>query len=150
MSVVYPLLMIAITVAYHGTVIGALKSNWGTIIGFPVLWLVGVPLLQRWSAGRLWRGSPSLQGEQVYRVDASGVQITTPVSSATISWAAVVRAAETPDFFLLFQNKAAALFVPKQAFASGHDVEYFRRVVKDALGARATGLAGVERPLAAT
>jgi YcxB-like protein len=150
MSVGYPLLMIAITVAYHGTVLGALQANWGTIIGFPVLWLVGVPLLQRWSAGRLWRGSPALQGEQVYRFEPTGVQVSTPVSSATITWDAVVRAAETPDFVLLFQSKAAALFIPKSAFGSADGVEQFRRVVRTALGTRAAGLAGVDPSLAAT
>ncbi len=139
-AILYPLVMIGITLAYGGTVLGALKSNWGTILTFPLLWLVGISLLQRWSAGRLWRSTPSLQGEQVYVIDPTGLRLSTPVSSATVAWNAIVRVVETSEFFLLFQSKAMALFVPKKAFASDSDIQRFRQTARDALEARAAAL----------
>lgn len=150
MSVVYPLVMVGITVAYGGTAVGALKGSWATIVSLPILWLVGIPLLQRWSVGRHWRNTPSFQGEQVYDVDASGVRIASAVSSSTIAWDAIVRGAETADFFLLFESKAMALFIPKTAFESEADVERFRGIVRQAIGNRAGALSVVTAQQAVT
>jgi hypothetical protein len=148
--VAFPLLMIGLTLAYGGTALGALRANWVTIVGLPLFWLVSMPVLQRWTAGRTLRNTPSLQGEQVYRVGPAGLRLENAVSATDIGWGALVRVTETRGFFLLFQSKAMALFIPKHAFGSGAEVEQFRGLVADGVGARASWSARVQPGVAAT
>jgi hypothetical protein len=136
--VAFPLLMLGITVAFGGTVVGALRTNWQLIVGLPIFWLVAIPAIQRWSAGRLLRNTPAFSGPQVTRVDAAGIHTRSSVSTADISWNAIVRVVESKSFFLVFQSKAMALFVPKAAFVGSQDLDQFRQLVAVAVGERAS------------
>jgi hypothetical protein len=138
--VAFPVAMVGLTLAYGGTVAGALRTNGGIIVGWPIFWLVGIPAIQRWSASRLLRNTPAFNGPQVTRVDNSGIHTRSPVSTADIAWNAIVRVAESRSFFLVFQSKAMALFVPKAAFAASSDLDEFRRLVNAGVGPRATWL----------
>ena len=149
-SVGFPLAMVGLTLAYGGTVLGALRGTWIAIVGVPLYFLVGLPLLQRWAAGRTLRNTPAFQGEQVYRIGPSGVPLENGVSASDIGWGALVKVAETRAFFLLFQSKAMALFIPKHAFAGEAEMEQFRQLVAVAVGERATWHARVHDREAAT
>jgi hypothetical protein len=139
--VAFPVIMIGLTLAYGGTLAGALRTNWGMMVGLPILWLVGIPAIQRWSATRLLRNTPAFKGPQITRVDDVGIHTRSPVSTADISWNAIVRVVESRLFFLVFQSKAMALFVPKAAFAASSDLEEFRQLVGAGVGPRATWMA---------
>jgi hypothetical protein len=136
--VAFPVLMIGLTLAYGGTVMGAFRTNWPMIVGLPIFWLVAIPAIQRWSASRLLRNTPAFNGPQITRVDAAGIHTRSPVSTADIAWNAIVRVVESRSFFLVFQSKAMALFVPKAAFAAPADLDQFRQLVGAAVGPRAS------------
>jgi hypothetical protein len=133
----FPLFMIALTIIYGGTVAGALRSNAAMIIGLPIFWLVGIPLLMRASAGRLLRNTPGLQGELAYTATEHGLEMQSEVAATQLAWSAFTKGLETSQFVLLFQSKQMATFLPKTAFSSADELDAFRRLVKEKLGARA-------------
>ena len=135
--VVFPLFMIGMSLAYGGTARGALAQNGGLIIGLPVFWLVGIPLLMRWTAKRTLRSTPAFQGNLVYEFSDSGLQLKSEVSESHLTWSALTRVVETRGFFLLFQNKAMALFVPKSALDASSSEGELRAMIGRHLGERA-------------
>ncbi len=133
----FPLLMIAISLAYGGTVAGALRHNAVMIIGLPLFWLVGIPLLMRASAGRLLRNTPGFQGDLSYTATEGGLSMESAVAKTQLAWSAFTKAAEDRDFVLLFQNKQMATFLPKAAFGSEEELTLFKRLVSERLAAKA-------------
>jgi hypothetical protein len=133
----FPVLMIGLNLLYGGGVGGAIRNDAGMIFGLPLFWLVGIPLLQRLGARRTLANSPALQGEHVYTIEESGLQLHTGVTDVRLSWAGIVRAVETKAFVLLFQNKMMATFIPKAAFREPSEIEEFRALVSSAIGPRA-------------
>jgi hypothetical protein len=143
--VIFPLLMIGMELAYGGTVGGAVRSNLAFYAGVALLWLLGIPLIIRWSSARTLRTTPSFQGELEYSITEAGVQIRSSVSLAQLAWATFVKATESKDFFLLFHNRNVASFMPKSAFESAAEQQDFRSLVSSQLGDRATWMAGARR-----
>lgn len=132
-----PLILVALTLAYGGTVAGAIRSNWLLMLGFPLLWLVGLPLLQRWGAARTFRSTRTLQGDHVYTFASDGLTVATAVSTSHLAWGAIARVVETRDFVLLFQNQMVAMFIPKAAFEAPSQLQEWRALVAAQIGARA-------------
>lgn len=133
----YPLAIIALTLAYGGTIRGAIRANWISMLAFPLLWFVVLPLLQRWTAARTVRGTRTLQGEHAYTFTRDGVTLETSVSTSQLAWSAFVRVVETPEFVLLFQNHLIAMFIPKAAFDGSDALQAWRDLVAPRIGARA-------------
>ena len=133
----FPLVMIGITLAYGGTIAGALRSNAVMIIGLPLFWLVGIPLLMRASTGRLLRNTPGFQGELTYVATDSGLTMESAVATTQLAWSAFTKATESADFVLLFQNKQMATFLPKAAFESVDVLNSFKRLVVERIGTNA-------------
>ncbi len=133
----FPLLLIGITVASGGNASDAFTSYGGLMIVLPVFWLVGIPLVTRWTAGRTLRSTPGFQGEIVYSLSESGLDIQSEVATSHLGWAAFTRATETSDFFLLFQSKAMAVFIPKACLSGPAELNELRGLVARGLGPRA-------------
>jgi hypothetical protein len=136
--VVIPVLILALAFLQKGTLVGAIRANWITIVGLPILWLFVFPGIQRWSAGRIIRKSPAFNKLQVTRVDAVGFHTQSAVNATDVSWDKIVRVGESQSFFLFFRRRAGALFVPKSAFADAAGVDQFRQIVGAAVGGRAS------------
>ena len=133
----FPLILVAINLAYGGTAMGALRENGVLYVVLALFWLLGIPLITRWNAGRTLRATPAFQGQIEYSFDENGVEIRTAISASHLGWATFVRAVETKEFFLLFQNKVVATFLPKSAFGGTGDLEEFRSLALTRLGQRA-------------
>jgi hypothetical protein len=142
------LVMVGSQLALGETLQAALLSNLAWIVGFPVFWLVGIPLAQRWSAYRTFRSTPAVRGELVYTFDHDRITVAGGLSSGILDWKAIVRFAETRDLFLLFLSGQIAHFIPKSAFDSEADVKAFRALVVENVHAR-SGPA-LQHPEAAT
>ncbi|NUO64714.1 MAG: YcxB family protein [Gemmatimonadaceae bacterium] len=138
----YPLAIIALTLAYGGTIRGAIRANWIWMLAFPLLWFVVLPLLQRWTAVRTVRSTRTLQGDHAYTFAPDGVTVVTAVSTSQLAWSAFVRAVETPEFVLLFQNHITAMFIPRTAFDGPAELQAWRDLVAARIGARARWAAG--------
>ena len=134
----FPLVMIGITLTFGGTLRSALANNGGLIGALWAFWLLGIPLVTRWSATRTLRSTPAFQGTLVYELTDGGLRLTSDVSASDLTWAALTRVVETRKFFLLFQNKAMALFIPKAALGGPQAEEDLRTMIARHLGARAT------------
>lgn len=128
--VAFPVLMVLLTLAYGGTIIGALRSNAALIVTVVLFWVVGIPLLMRWNAKRLLQSTPAYAGDVSYTFSDAGLDAQSAVGNSHLAWSAFTRAAETRDFFLLFQNRATALFVPKAAISSQADTEALTRLIE--------------------
>jgi YcxB-like protein len=135
--VVFPLLMVAIGLLAGRSVLETFRTNALLLIGLPLFWIVGMPLITRWSSKRMWHTTPMFQGEHAYTFGSEGFELVTPVSRTAMAWASVVKAVETRDYVLLFINKMAAQFIPKSAFKGPSELDDFRALVSRALGSRA-------------
>ncbi|HEX5436451.1 MAG TPA: YcxB family protein [Gemmatimonadaceae bacterium] len=135
--VVCPLFMVAIHLVAGQTLGAAIVRNLGWIVGFPAFWLIGIPLMQRWNAGRTLRATPALQQPQRYTFDAKGITMDGGLSRGRVQWAAIVRVVETHTLVLLFYNKTVAYFIPTDAFPSAEALARFRALVSKAVGSRA-------------
>jgi hypothetical protein len=134
--VLYPLVMIGLSLAYGGTALGALRNDVGSYVGLLIFWLVGLPILMRWTAARTFKNTPSFHGEIAWSFAEDGARCRTDVSSLHIGWAAVVRVVETKEFILMFQNKAQAIFLPKSAFPNVAAQQSFRSLLSSHLAGR--------------
>jgi YcxB-like protein len=102
-----------------------LPSIFPAVLG--LLWLA-MPWINTWKLRRDFRGSPSLAGEVELSVSDGGLEITSPVGTAQIRWAAFARYIESPNLFLLFEGPRIFRIVPKRAFAPA-DLENFRTLL---------------------
>ncbi len=137
MAVVLPLAVLTIPLAFGKSLAEAFSDNVFMILFLPIFFGVGIPLLERWSAKRLWRTTPAFQGELQYVLGSDGVRQISSVSTADTAWAGIVRAAETPDFFLLFPSGAMAHFIPKSATPTGEGRRVLRQMLREGIGDRA-------------
>lgn len=135
--VVFPISMIVMNLLFGGTLLGAFRNSGWMIVGLPLFWLLGIPLLMRASASRTLRSTPAFQGELVYELSEAGVEMRSAVSSSQLAWSAFTRAVETREFVLLFQNKAMALFFPKSGLTEPGDYDELQRLISRHLGERA-------------
>lgn len=97
-----------------------------------------VPAIRRWEARRAFKESPALRGPLTYQFLESGLRLTTPLTSAEISWDGIQEAAETNDMFLMFMTGRFAYYVPKRIV--GSRAAELRTFLAQRLGERARSL----------
>ena len=127
--VIFPLIVFGLGLTRGQGWIAALTSNLAWIVGFPALWLLGIPIAQRWGASRTFRATPAARGDRTFTFDETGIAIEGGLSSGRLAWPAIVRFVETGDLFLLFLGRQIAHFIPKSAFASDLELQRFRALV---------------------
>jgi hypothetical protein len=128
---IFPLFMVGLQLASGQPPASAVLNSVGWIIGAPLFWLLGIPLVQRWQASRSLQTTPALQGEQVYVFDDTEISVSAGLSRGTTNWRAIVRFVETPNLFLLFLSNQVAYFIPKHGFASEADVAQFTKLLAE-------------------
>lgn len=148
--VVFPLFMVTMGFLIGRSPMDTLRANGFLIIGLPLLWAFGIPLMLRWTSSRLWQSTPMFQGDHVYTFGPDGFELVTPVSRTAMAWPSVVKAVETQDFVLLFLSNMAAQFIPKSAFSGPNQLDDFRRLVSGAIGSRAQWSDGATALVAAS
>jgi hypothetical protein len=85
-------------------------------------------LMARTFARRAIRDDPSVRGEQIRTVSPEGLVVRGANLLQRFPWADIVRAVETPEFFLFFYNRRAAHYIPKRALMSA-DLEALRTLL---------------------
>lgn len=95
-----------------------------------LLFIPGLTLFILWMmpghmARLSWSNSPVWRSEHVFTFSPAGIDVSTGTTGAHTAWPAIVRTAETPEFFLFFSSEQAGRFVPKQGI-SLLDVETIR------------------------
>jgi hypothetical protein len=104
----------------------AVRSDPGRVVWQLVCWWVIFPLLffgllaivRRWGVRRFIKDDATQKETQLRRLDDDGLHISGPGHSASISWSVLRSAVETSGFFLLFQTRDCAYFLPKRAMSS--------------------------------
>jgi hypothetical protein len=134
-----PALLVVVYLAQGATLSELLLEHGGAILAGPALVFVGFPLLQRWGVRSQYRSSPAMRGVQSYDFGPEAIAMAGPLSSATMQWEAVIKAVETPEFFLLYIAKARAHFVPKSAFGDEGDLNQMRALLQRQLAGRFHG-----------
>jgi amino acid transporter len=87
---------------------------------------------------RVFKDSPDLAGVQHVTVSEEGVAVRMATSVTNMTWAHFVHFAESAGLYLLFVSKTAAHIIPKRAFGSAAEMEWFRGVAQARAG-KATG-----------
>ena len=103
---------------------------------FPALFIGLNFLLQYWVIRRALADDASHQGLQHRRLDDQGLEIEGTGLSARIAWSALRSAVETNGFFLLFQTRDCAYYLPKSAMSEDM-VDATRSLLRDKLPGRA-------------
>src|SRR4051812_9721745 len=76
------------------------------------------PAMRRRQIRRLYEATPSLSGLQRYEFSDEGLAMSNAGAENLLRWSAVVEAAESKDFFLIYFTKKCAYYLPKRAVAS--------------------------------
>lgn len=85
---------------------------------FPALFFGLLMIVRRWSVRRFLKDDATQRGTQTRRLDSNGLHIEGPGHSASISWSVLRSAVETSRFFLLFQTRDCAYFLPKRVMSA--------------------------------
>ena len=101
------------------------RADWSTLAGqllpwwtlFPALFFGLMWIMRRWTVRRLFADDASQKGAQERVLDDDGYHIRSPGMSANVSWTLMRSVIETKNFFLLFQTRDCAYFLPKRTMA---------------------------------
>ena len=75
--------------------------------------------------------------EQLRVLTAAGLEIGCASSRAVVPWSAIVRALETPEFFLFFASPSSAVHLPRRALGAAGDRARLRALLRETLRERA-------------
>ena len=81
----------------------------------PYLLLVVFSASVPWLTARRFRNNPQLRGDVTYELTPDELRIAREQGSITYRWSGIVRAIETPAFFLFYITKSTAHYLPKHA-----------------------------------
>lgn len=112
---------------------------WAVLLAlYPLLFtILAVRLSSLWAAFSLTRNSPSHDGVQTLSITDAGLKTRGNLYTGQIGWAALLKAVETNEFFLLYVSKAQAVIVPKRVLDAA-SIGGIRETVHAHLGTRAS------------
>jgi hypothetical protein len=137
-AVGFPALVIAMTILPHleSMTPASMFLNSLPWILLGAFYLALMPVSQKRRAKRLLQTEPSVRGVQERGIDGTGLHVRGHGLSMDYAWSDLLKAVETPAFFLFFYNKNCAHFIPKRALPAD-GVESVRSLVERHMGARA-------------
>lgn len=117
-----------------------LTSLWpyGVILVLIGAFFALTPAILRRQVRRAIAQTPSLREPQTYEFTDAGVRMTNPLAAAELRWGAVIEAAETEEFVLLYYSPKCAYYVPKRII--GPRLDELRAYLHARLAARASGV----------
>jgi YcxB-like protein len=89
------------------------------------------------STKRQLASNKSLNQEHHYIFSYDGIVITTATSSSRTGWDIFREAFETKHNFILFISLNQMYIIPKRCFQQDNQIEQFKAILKDKLGAKA-------------
>jgi hypothetical protein len=121
-----------------------LRTLWpyAVILSIIAIWSALVPVLMRRQIRRTISATPSLREPQTYHFAPEALRMTNPLAAAELRWDAVLEAAETSEFILLYYSPKCAYYVPKRIV--GSRLAELREFLRSMMGSRAAALPVVE------
>jgi hypothetical protein len=99
-------------------------ADWFTV--FVAVFLLSLPFTVFRSARKNYESMKALHEEIEYVFTEQTISASGQSFNSTMAWETLHKVRESKHFFLLFQNKQAAIMIPKTAFLSETDVNKFR------------------------
>jgi hypothetical protein len=97
-----------------------------------------LPRWTKWRVKRFFQSSPISNQELRIEFSNEGIRSTGELSSSFVKWEAITRAAESDTHLMLHtNNEKFGWFVPKNAFASHHDLDIVKVLIRAVLSDRA-------------
>lgn len=101
---------------------------WG--IAFPLIFLVGLPLLQRIQRRKRWNQSPELRVPFTYTFDEEGIHTQSELGSGKVSWPVIRRVVLRRGFVILLTGQNIGYYFPASVL-SGADRECFEQLLRE-------------------
>jgi hypothetical protein len=89
----------------------------------------GLLAFMPYMTARLFRSSPIFQGDTTVELMPEELRIVRETSTSTYRWNSIVRAVETPEYFLIFIMNVGAHYIPKRVIPPG-DLDGFRAFLR--------------------
>ena len=89
-----------------------------------------------WMIRSLRKNNRSAAGPHRYHLHPTGIDVTSPGASATLEWANIVEAYETPEFLFFYFSKSWATMLPKRV-VSADELLHLRTALRGWLGDKA-------------
>lgn len=112
LAVTFVVLLAGMFLLFEGTRTFLVPALMGLVVW--LLWDALTPRFERWQVRRALAGLPSLQEPQAYTFDSDGLHMRNSLASGTVAWAAIVKAVETDEYFLLYYTDRCAYYLPKR------------------------------------
>jgi hypothetical protein len=145
-AVTHPLPASAVPV-HHGPLLSPAHSL--MVLGFGLGMIIVLRLLRRWLVGNprlVKKTSPDAFDPRTYTVLDTGLRCQQKLGESMNHWPAIVRFAETPDYFFIMIAERRGHVLPKRCFATSEDAAIFANQVRQHLTMQAPkALAGAAR-----
>ena len=133
------LLVLALLLILRITTAGGAAHSHSALLPFALL-VVGVavvltPLACCRAAATSYASHRSLREPLRFTFSADGISARSTLSFGRCSWSAYWRAFETRDAFYLYLSRNLAQIIPKRCFDGEDEVDIFRSMARDAMGA---------------
>ncbi len=113
----------------HHASIALAIAEWAPYTVFLMLWGFALIPFSQWIAARRHMKVPAIRGEWTFEIRSEGLTARGPMTTTTVSWDAIERVVETPEFLLFYYAKNCAYFLPTHAIATEADMHAVRLIV---------------------
>jgi hypothetical protein len=136
------LLILPILLAIVGDVPLSVLWPYAVVLGIIGLSSALTPIWLRRQVRRAIQATPSLREPQTYHFTPDVLRMSNPLGATELRWDAVLEAAETDEFVLLYYMPKCAYYVPKRII--GARLVELREFLRRQLASRAAGLPDVD------
>ncbi len=106
---------------------------WATVLCLlaGIQWFVIRPLFRRRDVERQFRKQPALNTEMYWQFTPESVVVANNVATMETRWEGILRVAQCPGGFLLYQSEGYFYWLPQHGFASHIDFDRFGRLARE-------------------
>lgn len=97
---------------------------------FSLFFLMYLPIAIYRSANTNYKATKAIHETLSYEFKTESFSVTGETFNTTMQWSTFHKAREIKNWFLLYTNKQVAMLIPKIAFASPHEIDIFREMIK--------------------
>lgn len=113
-----------------GIMTGRLSGAAFIVMIWPVYWLLGRPVVNRWERGRQYERRVKNDAEVRFTFSDDGIESKGEDSEGRVKWAGVFKWQESPEGFLVFEQDGIFMWFPFAGFESQADLDTVRNMAK--------------------
>lgn len=113
--IVMPLLFVGLSMFAGLSFLSALRHNLFVLILMPSLGLFGTKWLNKWQIRKTLGSNPAIGGRKSFALTEEGFSVKGDAGVCEVRWNAILRIAETPEFFLFYTLPRVAHFLPLES-----------------------------------